>query len=219
MSERTHDPQDETAPPKKLSRRNFLKITGGSAVGSAVVSAGLMPKGAKTLIPGEVVKGLTSISLKVNGKVQMVRVEPRTILLAALRHQLGLTGSKEVCDRGTCGACTVLMNGTPVLSCMTLAVDAVGKDIITVEGLGAPGRLDPVQQAFVEHDALMCGFCTPGFVMSVRALLNKHPQPTETQVREGVSGNLCRCGAYPKVFEAALDAAKKASRPGGTRGR
>lgn len=218
MSNPKYDPLGETPSPKKLSRRNFLKITGGTAVGTAVVSTGLLPKNAAAFAAEEVIKGPTRIHLKVNGAARTVEIEPRTTLLATLRNQLDLTGAKEACDRGECGACTVLMNGKPVLACMTLALDAVDKDIITVEGLGTPGKLDPVQQAFVEHDALMCGFCTPGFVMSVRALLNKNANPTEAEVRQAVSGNLCRCGTYPKVFEAALSAAKKAAATAPRRG-
>ena len=134
--------------------------------------------------------------------------EPRHTLLDVLRNRLDLTGAKPICDRGSCGGCTVLVDGQPVYSCMMLAVDAVGKEITTIEGISDGQRLDPVQQAFVEHDALMCGFCTPGFVMSVKALLNRNPNPTLDDVKAAVSGNLCRCGTYPRVFEAALAAAR-----------
>ncbi len=194
--------------PQKFSRRGFLKVTGGGALGSALLSTGVLPASAAQTAKADSFKGLTSIQLNVNGQTRTLAVEPRTTLLSALREQLDTTGPKEVCDRGECGACTVLMNGKPVLACMTLAFDAMGKEILTVEGLVKGGKLDPVQQAFVEKDALMCGFCTPGFVMSVRALLNKNPNPTEAEVRKAVSGNLCRCGTYPRVFEAALAAAK-----------
>jgi aerobic-type carbon monoxide dehydrogenase small subunit (CoxS/CutS family) len=196
--------------PKKLSRRDFLKVSGGSAIGTAVLSSVIAGKAA---VPSrrdeaEVFKGLTKIQLKINGKMRSVEVEPRTTLLSALRNKLEVTGPKEVCDRGECGACTVLMNGKPVLACMTLAIDAMGQEVVTVEGLVAEGKLDPVQQAFVEKDALMCGFCTPGFVMSVQALLSKNPNPTQAEIRTAVSGNLCRCGTYPRVFEAAMAAAQ-----------
>jgi aerobic-type carbon monoxide dehydrogenase small subunit (CoxS/CutS family) len=196
--------------PKKLSRRDFLKVSGGSAIGTAVLSSVIAGKAA---VPSrrdeaEVFKGLTKIQLKINGKMRSVEVEPRTTLLSALRNKLGVTGPKEVCDRGECGACTVLMNGKPVLACMTLAIDAIGREVVTVEGLVTDGKLDPVQQAFVEKDALMCGFCTPGFVMSVQALLSKNPNPTQAEIRTAVSGNLCRCGTYPRVFEAAMAAAQ-----------
>src|SRR5574342_34494 len=177
---------------KKFSRRDLLKVSGGGAVGAAVMPS--LVKTTPVLAPqsGEVFKGVTTIQLKVNGKARSVEVEPRTTLLSALRHQLDVTGCKEVCDRGECGACTVLMNGKTVLACMTLALDAAGKDIITVEGLAVDGKLDPVQRAFIDKDALMCGFCTPGFVISVRALLNKNPNPTEAEVRKAVAGNTCR---------------------------
>jgi len=196
--------------PKKFSRRDFLKVSGGGAVGAAVI-----PSLVKTMPAladdAEIFKGATTIQLKVNGKARSVEVEPRTTLLSALRNKLDVTGCKEVCDRGECGACTVIMNNKTVLACMTLALDAIGKEITTVEGLLVDGKLDPVQQAFVDKDALMCGFCTPGFVMSVRALLNKNPNPTEADVRKAVAGNTCRCGTYGRVFEAALAAAKSAS--------
>lgn len=195
--------------PKKFSRRDFLKVSGGSAIGTAVLSSAIAGKTPSALAAeAEVFKGLTKIQLNVNGKMRSVEVEPRTTLLSALRNKLEVTGPKEVCDRGECGACTVLMNGMPVLACMTLAIDAIGKEIVTVEGLVDNGKLNSVQQAFVEKDALMCGFCTPGFVMSVHALLSKNSNPTEAEVRKAVAGNLCRCGTYPRVFEAAMAAAQ-----------
>ena len=155
---------------------------------------------------------MTDITLEVNGKQHALTIEPRTTLLSAMRHHLDppLTGPKLVCDMGTCGACTVLSDGKPVYSCLMLAVDAVGKRLTTVEGLGSPENLSNVQAAFVEHDALMCGFCTPGFVTTVSAYLKKNPNPTLEEVREACKGNFCRCGTYPRVFEAALAAAKKA---------
>ncbi len=135
-------------------------------------------------------------------------IEPRTTLLNTMRNQLDppLTGPKLVCDMGTCGACTVLVDDKPVYSCLVLAVDAVGKKITTVEGLGAPEQLNAVQAAFVEQDALMCGFCTPGFVTTLSAYLKQNPKPTLEQVREACKGNFCRCGTYPRIFEAALKA-------------
>jgi aerobic-type carbon monoxide dehydrogenase small subunit (CoxS/CutS family) len=151
------------------------------------------------------------LTLRINGQAKPLQVEPRTTLLNALRNHANLTGAKLVCDRGSCGACTVMVEGKPVYSCMMLAVDAQGKAITTVEGLGTPEKMDPVQEAFVENDALMCGFCTPGLVMSVRALLNRNPNPTLEQVKEACCGNLCRCGTYPRVFDAALAAARTSS--------
>jgi len=129
-------------------------------------------------------------------------------LLDALRNHLDLTGAKQVCDRGGCGGCTVLLDGLPVKSCMMLAVDAEGHEITTVEGLGTPEKMSPVQQAFVEKDALQCGFCTPGFVVAATALLAKNPDPTLDQIKHGLSGNLCRCGTYGRIFEAVQSAAK-----------
>jgi len=144
-------------------------------------------------------------------------VEPRTTLVNVLRGvghtplppDQALTGAKIGCDRGACGACTVLVDNKPVYSCMMLAVDAQGKNIVTVEGLAQGGRLTAVQQEMVSKDGYQCGYCTPGFVMSLTALLNEKPNPTLDEVRMGVSGNTCRCGAYPRIFEAALAAAKK----------
>lgn len=203
--------QDAAIRPHKFSRRGFLKVTGGGALGTALLGATAKSTNAVQSDQAESFKGFNKIQLHVNGETRNLEVEPRTTLLSALRENLQVTGPKEVCDRGECGACTVLLNGKPVLACMTLAFDAVGKEVLTVEGLVKDGKLDPVQQAFVEKDALMCGFCTPGFVMSVRALLNKNPNPTETEVRKAVAGNLCRCGTYPRVFEAASVAAKNAA--------
>ncbi|MDZ7268005.1 MAG: (2Fe-2S)-binding protein [candidate division KSB1 bacterium] len=214
----TPDPS-ETSPAgqtsTKISRRHFLKLSGGGAVSTVILSTGLRAKAAAMPPDVEVFSGNVPLQLKVNGQRRSLTVEPRTTLLSALRNQLEVTGCKEVCNRGECGACTVLLNGRPVLACMMLALDAAGREIVTVEGLVQNGKLDPVQQAFVDRDALMCGFCTPGFVMSVRALLDRNPNPTAAEVRQAVAGNLCRCGTYPRVFEAALAAAKSA---GGKRG-
>jgi aerobic-type carbon monoxide dehydrogenase small subunit (CoxS/CutS family) len=147
------------------------------------------------------------ITLQVNGKPIKLTVEPRVTLLDALRNMTPLTGNKEVCDRATCGACSMFVDDKLVYSCSMLAIEAQGKQITTIEGLGQPGNLSPVQAAFVEQDALMCGYCTPGFVMSVTALLRKNPKPTEAEVRHACSGNLCRCGTYPRILQAALKAA------------
>ena len=149
------------------------------------------------------------ITLKVNGQTFSLSVEPRRTLLDALRYDLGLTGAKKGCDEGTCGACTVLLDGKPVYSCLLLAVECQEHEIETIEGLAKDGKLHPVQEAFVEHDALQCGFCTPGQILSVKALLDENSEPTEEDVKRAVSGNLCRCGAYPHIVQAALAAAKK----------
>lgn len=148
------------------------------------------------------------VRLIVNGQEQVIYVEPRRTLLDALRKDLGLTGTKKGCDEGTCGACTILLNGKPIYACMALVVDCEGKPIETIEHLEKDGRLHPIQQAFIDEDALQCGFCTPGQVMSVKALLDMNPNPTIKEVRHALIGNLCRCGTYPKIIKAALRAAE-----------
>jgi xanthine dehydrogenase YagT iron-sulfur-binding subunit len=186
-----------------FSRRNFLKTAGVGAAATSLVGMAAPSEAATLLGPGPV-----PLSLKVNGVVKAVTVEPRVTLLAALRNHLDLTGAKQVCDRGGCGACTVLVDGEPVASCLMLAADGVGHDITTVEGLGTPEKMSPLQSAFVECDALQCGFCTPGFVVTGTALLKKIPSPSLDQIKDGLAGNLCRCGTYGRVFEAVQKAAK-----------
>src|SRR5215210_6285601 len=148
------------------------------------------------------------VSFRLNGDARSLAVEPRRTLLDALRVDLSLTGTKKVCDMGDCGACTVLLDGRAVYSCLTLAVDCEGREVTTIEGLAHGSDLDLVQQAFVEADAYQCGFCTPGQIMSVTALLSASPAPTEDEVRRAVSGNLCRCGAYKNIVKAGLRAAE-----------
>ena len=185
-----------------FSRRTFLKGIGTGALASAVRPLASLAQDAagadsQTLGPGAV-----EITLQLNGQKRALKVEPRVTLLDALRNRMEFTGAKEICDRGTCGGCTVLADGKPVYSCMLLAVDMAGKKITTVEGLGRDGQPDPIQKAFVEADALMCGFCTPGFVMSARALLDKNPHPSREEILEACAGNLCRCGTYPHIVKA-----------------
>lgn len=144
------------------------------------------------------------IELKVNGESREVLVEPRTTLLQVLREDLGLTGTKQGCNTGDCGACTVLIDNHPVLSCLTLAIEAQGKEILTIEGLNQQGGLHPLQQSFIDHYAVQCGFCTPGMILSAKALLDRNSHPTEEEVREAISGNLCRCTGYVKIVEAIL---------------
>jgi len=210
---------DEHEPKKKTdrhdpSRRKFLKGVGVAGAGAALVDHIIAPDTAaitkKSIVAGQPVNGSVDIVLDVNGARRNVNVEPRTTLLNALRNQLepAVTGPKLVCDMGSCGACTVLMDGKNVYSCLVLAVDAVGKKLTTVEGFGTPEKMSAVQAAFVEHDGLMCGFCTPGFVTTISAFLKKKANPTLDEVREACKGNFCRCGTYPRVFEAALAAAK-----------
>jgi xanthine dehydrogenase YagT iron-sulfur-binding subunit len=153
--------------------------------------------------------GAVDVTLEVNGQRATVHVPPRHTLLDALREEIGLMGAKKVCDEGTCGACTVIVDGRPVYACMTLAVAIEGRSVETVEGLGRDGDLDPVQAAFIAHDAFQCGFCTPGQIMSVVALLRTNAAPSADDVKRAVAGNLCRCGAYPNIVAAALAAARR----------
>ena len=201
----------------EMSRRTFLKGTGLSAAGVALLEGGLgVPSTAGDLLSAPQVfgPGAVSLSLFINGRTLPVRVDPGTTLADTLRQVLGLTGTKIGCDRGACSACTVWVDGEVVASCMTLALDVRGKQVTTIEGLARGGTLHPVQQAFVDHDALQCGFCTPGMVMSCAALVERHPDCTLEDVKAAVSGHLCRCGAYPNVFKATLAAAgHKTKRP------
>ena len=191
-----------------ISRRSFLKTFSTSAAVAATAQVQAVAQELEKVNREKVVgPGSVPIALNVNGKSLKLEVEPRVTLLEALRNHSNLTGSKEVCDRGTCGACTVLFDDKPVYSCSVLAIEAQGKAITTIEGLAENGKLSPVQQAFIDQDALMCGYCTPGFVMSITALLKQNPHPTADQVRHACCGNLCRCGTYPRVMQAALKAA------------
>jgi aerobic-type carbon monoxide dehydrogenase small subunit (CoxS/CutS family) len=197
-------PDDDDARTPAFSRRSFLKSAGVGAAATSVVGVGAASSSAPQVMGPDAV----TLALKVNGAARQVTVEPRVTLLDALRNHLDLTGAKQVCDRGSCGGCTVLLDGEPVKSCLMLAADAEGHEITTVEGLGTPEKLSPLQQAFVEKDALQCGFCTPGFVVAGTAFLAKNPNPTLEEIQQGLAGNLCRCGTYGRVFEAVQAAAK-----------
>jgi xanthine dehydrogenase YagT iron-sulfur-binding subunit len=202
------EPSDAASPDALVSRRNFLKALGTAAVASAAAQAkGVAEELQKFNAEKIHGPGAVAITLKINGETKKFEVEPRVTLLDLLRNRTNLTGTKEVCDRATCGACTVLLDDTPVYSCMTLAIEAQQREITTVEGLSKGGELTPVQKAFINCDGLQCGFCTPGFVMSVTALLKRNPKPTPEDVAKACAGNLCRCGTYPRVFAAALEAA------------
>lgn len=193
------------------SRRKFLKGVGIAGAGAAIADhIWTEAEAEEQQAKAKVMSGEGKIVLNVNGQQRTVQVEPRTTLLNALRNHLepAVTGPKLVCDMGTCGACTVLLDDKPVYACLVLAVDAANKKITTAEGLGTPEKPNAVQVAFVEQDALMCGFCTPGFVTTISAYLKKNPNPSLAEVREACKGNFCRCGTYPRVFEAALAAAK-----------
>lgn len=210
--EKDRDQTQETS----ISRRSFLKGVGTGAVAASVAPSVLI--NAETAAEAQMGEEITraKIKLNINDKIHEVEVEPRTTLLSVLRdgfdtsgNRVDLTGAKPICDRGECGGCTVQINGKAVYSCMTLALDAQAKQIITVEGLADGDQLHPVQEAFVQHDALMCGFCTPGFVVASKSLLDQNPSPSHEEIKEGLAGNICRCGTYPFIFEAVKTASRK----------
>jgi xanthine dehydrogenase YagT iron-sulfur-binding subunit len=198
---------------KGVSRRDFLKGLSGGAVGAAVVSTGLLDPTKVEAYPTEATgtgRGQSLVNLKVNGKLYRLSVEHRQTLAEVLRDELGMTGTRIGCDRGECGACTVIINGRNVYSCSQLAVWMNNKEVLTIEGLAKGEKLDPIQEAFIEHDGPQCGFCTSGQIMSGKALLLHNSKPTEAQVRRALSGNLCRCGNYNREVAAVLAAASKA---------
>jgi xanthine dehydrogenase YagT iron-sulfur-binding subunit len=205
------DPHDATKDARSgTSRREFFKTVGAGGLAGAVIAGAAEDAAAQA--PSAVGPGEVPITLTINGQRHQLRVEPRVTLLDAMRTRLDLTGQKRVCDRGACGACTVIVDGRTGYSCSMLAVEAQGTNIRTVEGLAREDALHPVQQAFCDHDALMCGFCTPGFVMSAVALLEKTPNPTAEQAKKALDGNLCRCGTNVGLLAAVLAA------PGARRG-
>lgn len=193
---------DESVDP---GRRAFLKTVGVTGLAAGVLGGAESDARAQSAGPAPVGPAAVPITLTIDGKAHRLEVEPRVTLLDAMRDRLDKTGLKRVCDRGSCGACTAIVDGRTVYTCSMLAIEAQGKDIRTIEGLTEGTALHPVQQAIVEHDGTMCGFCTPGFVMAAVALLEKHPKPTVEQVRAGLDGNICRCGTYPRVVEAVLN--------------
>ena len=194
-----------TPPRGRFSRRGFIS---GVGVGGAL-GAGLLENEAAAAQPAVKLAGPgpAPVTLNINGKPVNLTIEPRVTLLDAMRNYLGITGAKRVCDRGTCGACTVLIDGQSVYSCTVLAIDAQGRDIQTIEGLTPGNSLHPVSAAFVNNDAQQCGYCTAGFVMAVKGFLGEHPNPTMEEVKHGLGGNLCRCGTYVGVRKAALELA------------
>ena len=199
---------------KTFTRRKFLKGFGGGALGAAVAPKIL----AQDVVSLQIREGKIplysrkQITLTVNEKIYSLMVEPKETLLHLLRERLNFTGAKNSCDQGECGACTVLLDGNPVYSCLYLAISADGKKITTIEGLATQEKLHPVQQAFIEKDGYQCGFCTPGFVISSVALLNKNKKPTLEEIKTALSGNLCRCGNYFKIYEAVSSASKSMRR-------
>jgi len=205
------------SPKLRFSRRGFLKGAGVTAATTVIESANALARETKDALQNDRVLGPEALpaSLHINGREHSVVIKPRDTLAQTLRDQLGLTGTKVVCDRGSCSACTVWIDKTPALACMTLSIDTAGRKITTIEGLAHDGAMHPVQAAFVKHDAMQCGFCTPGMVMSCAALLERNPNPNLNDVKHAVSGNLCRCGTYPKVFAATLDVAREQARSAG----
>ncbi len=201
----------ETTPAKGVSRRGFFTAVGAGAIGAATL-AKAQPGAVAPLAAKE---EPATITLVVNGRRRRLLAEPRWTLLFVLREKLGLTGTKVGCERGECGACTVLIDGTPRYACMTLALEAVGHEITTLEGLMHGEELGPVQQAFLAEDGLQCGYCTPGQVMAAEGLLRANPEPTLDEIRLGMSGNLCRCGAYAHIFKAVAKASQLRKAAGG----
>jgi len=192
---------------QSVSRRAFLK---GSAIATGALSSALIPTVSEAQLPDAVQPDPrhSTVALKVNGVAYRKDIPNNTTLLQFLREDLKMTGTKMGCDRLQCGACTVILNGRNVYSCTTLAVEATGGDVLTVEGLARDDKLHPIQQAFVEHSGFQCGFCTPGQMMSTKVFLDKTPNPTEDQARLALSGNLCRCAAYKKILESVMAASR-----------
>ena len=207
MSEKK-SPKTSASKASGFSRRGFLTSVG---VTSGALTTGILGTAAPAAAaePAVAGPGPVPFTLTINGKPYKVNLEPRTTLCDALRNHLEFTAAKRVCDRGTCGACTVILDGKAVYSCTVLAIDAQGKDIQTIEGLSDGNRYHPVMTAFVQNDAQQCGFCTPGFVMAAKSFLDKHPNPTLQDVEQGLGGNLCRCGTYMGIRKAVLQAARE----------
>lgn len=196
-------------PASALSRRGFMKGVGaGGVVTGLVGGATASPAEAAAASPTLMGPGEVEVTLQVNGDDRTVSVDTRSTLLDALRNRLDVTSPKKVCDRGTCGACTLLVDGAPIYGCSMLALEAEGRSIETVESLGTPEQMSAVQAAFVKHDAQQCGFCTPGMIVACTALLQRNPSPTRDEVRDGLGGNLCRCGTYAGIIDAVLEASK-----------
>lgn len=195
--------------PKGMSRRSFLQGVGTGVIGGAVLPGALKAEPGEKEKPPEPHPGKELLELNVNGKPVRAMVEARTTLAELLREHLYLTGVKVSCNHGECGACTVLLDGKAVYSCHMPALDAAGKVVLTIEGLMDGEKLHPLQEIFIQHDGLQCGFCTPGQVMAAYALLLENPDPTPEQAKDAMSGNLCRCGAYPNILKSVMAAAEK----------
>ncbi len=203
-----HEHKEQQKNPLAISRRTFLKGVGTTAIATSITIAPLpLPSAADAAPPPA--RREAWIQLTVNDTVHRLKVKSHWTLLEVLRKQAGLTGTKKFCDRGSCGACTVIVDGRAVYACSFLAIAADNRKVLTIEGLLQGGKLHPIQEAFLEHDGLQCGFCTPGQIMSVKALLDKNPRPSADEIKEGLSGNVCRCSAYPKILKSALAAARR----------
>jgi aerobic-type carbon monoxide dehydrogenase small subunit (CoxS/CutS family) len=200
--------EPEAAGVGSFSRRTFLKGLGTTAVAAVAAQTAAVARELEKVNAEKVIgPGAVPVTLTVNGKKLKLMLEPRVTLLDALRNYSSLTGAKEGCDRAACGACTVLFDDRPIYSCQKLAIEAQGHEITMVEGLARNCKLSEVQQAFIDRDALQCGYCTPGFIMSVTALLKQNPHPTADEVKHACAGNLCRCGTHPHILQAALQVA------------
>jgi xanthine dehydrogenase YagT iron-sulfur-binding subunit len=195
-----------------VTRRGFLAGVGVGTAAVVVAGAG----SANAAVESKTAEGLTSVKLKINGRAHQLLVEPRWTLLFVLREKLELTGTKVGCERGECGACTVLIDGRPQYACMMLALEAEGREITTLEGLMDGEKLGPAQEAFVENDGFQCGYCTPGQIVAAEGLLRSNSKPSIEEIRRGMSGNLCRCGAYQNIFKAVKKAAELKAGKGGT---
>lgn len=209
------DPKDKDTEKSErpgFSRRDFLKSAGVGSIAATVV--GVAEGEAQNTGPGPRINGPgdVPVTLTVNGRRVVLNIEPRVTLLDALRMRADITGNKRGCDRGQCGACTMIVDGRTRYACSTLAIEVQGMQIRTIDGLSTGNTLHPVQQAFCDADALMCGFCTPGFIMASVALLEKTPKPTETQLRRGLDGNICRCGTFVRIREAIVNVAQGVAR-------
>jgi len=208
----------ETPPKSGVSRRDFLKGGTAGALSAGLLAGGLAEAATQAETAEEALgiagPGAIPMAFRINGDRYTVSLEPRVTLLDALRNHMDLTGAKKVCDRATCGACTVLLDEKPVYACSVLAIEAQGKEIMTIEGLGTPDSMHPLQSAFVENDAQQCGFCTPGFVLACKAFMDRNSDPTMEQIEKGLGGNLCRCGTYMGIRKAILDVAGKGATNG-----
>lgn len=208
MDEQEKKPKPEEDEAPKVSRRDFLKGVGSGALVTSITLPAPSAYAAEASAPPAL--GDSMVTLHVNDRTYRLKVKSHWTLLDVLRKDVGLTGTKKFCDRGSCGACTVVMDGRAVYSCSRLAIEADNRRIVTIEGLLQGEKLHPIQQAFVDNDGLQCGFCTSGQIMATKALLDTNPRPSADQVREGLSGNICRCSAYPKILKSVLAVVQKA---------